>query len=272
MMTRLASTVVKSAAAAVDVVRRPATGLVVLVYHRVGARTPMSVDLPRAQFENQLAWLAENAEVVTLDDGLRWVEQGSVTDRGTRVAITFDDGTVDFVEEALPGLERYRIPATLYLATDFVEHGRPFPHDGVPISWSALRDAVDSGWVTVGSHTNTHALLDRLEEPKVAGELDVSVELIGERLGVQARHFAYPKAVAGSPYADRLVRERFASAALAGGRSNRPGATDAHALARTPVQRADADGWFRRKARGGMAFEDTLRRVANRARYSDATT
>ena len=35
-----------------------------------------------------------------------------------------------------------------------------------------------------------------------------------------ARHFAYPKAVAGSIAADQAVRSRFASAALAGTRAN----------------------------------------------------
>ncbi len=132
------------------------------------------------------------------------------------VVVTFDDGTADFVEEALPILVRHRVPATLYVATDFVERGRPFPGGGAPLSWSTLVDAVSTGLVTVGSHTHTHALLDRLPAGEVDGELDRSITLIGDRLGVESRHFAYPKALGGSPAADRAVRARFTSAAARG--------------------------------------------------------
>ncbi len=107
---------------------------------------------------------------------------------------------------------------------------------------------------------------------QVAGELDRSVELIGERLGVTATHFAYPKAVLGSPAAQSAVRDRFRTAALAGTRPNPYGDADLHRLSRTPVQVSDGERWFRRKVAGGMALEDVLRRRLNRRRYEGATT
>lgn len=273
MLGEVARTAVKTSAAAVDLVRHPPAGLVVLIYHRVGRRTSTEVDLPLALFEDQIAWLAATLPVVSLDEGLAWAVAGDVTAADdVRVAITFDDGTADFADQAVPVLDRYRVPATLYVATAFLEEQRPFPNDGVPLSWAALRESLGTGVVTVGSHTHSHALLDRLPDADVAGELDRSIDLIGERVGVAVGHFAYPKAVMGSAAADRAVRERFASAALAGGRANRPGRTDAHRLARTPVQLSDGETWFRRKARGGLALEETIRRVVNRRRYSDATT
>ena len=98
------------------------------------------------------------------------------------------------------------------------------------------------------------------------------VELIGEYLGRRPRDFAYTKAVAGSPAADRAVRRRFRSAALGGERPNRPGATDPYRLARSPIQRSDGMRWFERKLAGGMAAEEGLRRLLNRWRYAGATT
>ncbi len=278
MLGNVARTAVKASAAAADLVRRPPAGLVVLIYHRVGRRTSTEVDLPLALFEDQIAWLAATLPVVSLEDGLAWAAGASGTGGETaaadliRVAITFDDGTADFADQAVPVLDRYRVPATLYVATAFLEEQRPFPNDGVALSWGALRESLDTGVVTVGSHTHSHALLDRLPDSDVADELDRSIDLIGERVGVAATHFAYPKAVMGSAVADRAVRERFASAALAGGRANRPGRTDAHRLARTPVQVSDGETWFRRKARGGLALEETIRGVVNRRRYADSTT
>ena len=60
---------VKWTAAAVDAVRRP-RGLVVLIYHRVGARTRVSVDLPRQLFADQLTALTADWAPVTLDEAV----------------------------------------------------------------------------------------------------------------------------------------------------------------------------------------------------------
>jgi len=76
----------------------------------------------------------------------------------------------------------------------------------------------------------------------------------------------------GSPAADAAIRDRFASAAIAGTRVNEYGHTDPYRLARSPIQVSDGSRWFEAKARGGMAFEDTLRRTINKARYRTATT
>jgi peptidoglycan/xylan/chitin deacetylase (PgdA/CDA1 family) len=270
-VTSRARSVVKVVASGADVLRRPAPGLVVLIYHRVGRRTPIEVDLPLGLFEDQIGFLAEQCRVVTLDEGLRLVATPEHTGDAV-VAVTFDDGTADFAEQALPVLERYRVPVTLYLATGFIEQGKPFPDDGVPLSWAMLRDALSTGIVEVGSHTHRHALLDRLRVEEIDEELDRSIGLIGERLGATAAHFAYPKAVPGSRAAEEAVRARFRSAALAGTRANRFGATDPYRLARSPIQVSDGMRWFARKVRGGLALEDVLRRGLNQRRYGAATT
>jgi peptidoglycan/xylan/chitin deacetylase (PgdA/CDA1 family) len=262
---------VKWMASAADAVRRP-RGLVVLIYHRVGARTPVSVDLPRPLFSEQLGALTAGWEPVTLEQAASLLA-GPVAPPGSPpVCLTFDDGTVDFVEEALPELVAHRVPATLYVATDYVETGRIFPDDGRPVSWAGLRDALSTGLVTIGSHTHTHRLLDRVGGPEAADELDRSIGLIEDRLGVACNHFAYPKALLGSPAAEQEVRRRFSTAAIGGTRPNPYGSTDPHRVRRSPVQVTDGMRWFRRKAAGGMALEDGLRTLRNRRRYAGRST
>ncbi|HUQ64307.1 MAG TPA: polysaccharide deacetylase family protein [Acidimicrobiales bacterium] len=266
----MASQTVKVAAATSDSFRLHVPGVTILGYHRVGQRSNLSVDLPVELFTSQMAELAESGRVASLDRALQVL--GQPGGQENYVVVTFDDGTADFVDVALPVLERFQIPATLYVATDFIERGIPFPHEGKPVSWAALSDALSTGLVTVGSHTHTHALLDRLDPAEVARELDRSTELISQRLGRPAHHFAYPKAVPGSPCAVEAIGERFRSAALAGTRRNRFGQTDPQRLARSPIQISDGMRWFRRKVSGGMRLEDDLRRIANRRRYAGATT
>jgi peptidoglycan/xylan/chitin deacetylase (PgdA/CDA1 family) len=270
----VSSQVVKALAAGADVLRRPPPGLVVLIYHRVGRRAPIETDLPVSLFEEQISFLSESAPIVSLDEGLLALDRTDPSDsvkNPVLIALTFDDGTADFAEVALPVLARHRVPVTMYIATAFIEERRTFPNNGVPISWGALRDAQSTGLVSVGSHTHHHALLDRLPPEAVDDELDRSIGLLGERLGVAAEHFAYPKAVLGSPSAERVVRSRFRSAALAGTRPNRYGATDRYRVARTPIQVSDGMRWFMRKANGGMELEDRVRGFVNRRRYRHAT-
>lgn len=263
---------IKLTAAAADAVRRPPQGLVVLIYHRVGGHTPVSVDLPCPLFAEQLAILAAGWAPVTLDAATDLLARPTAPSGPTPVCLTFDDGTADFVEEALPELVAQRIPATLYVATDFVETGRAFPDEGRPVSWAGLRDALATGLVTIGSHTHTHRLLDRVGAEEAARELDRSVGLIEERLGVPCRHFAYPKALLGSPGAEQEVRRRFTTAAIGGTRPNPYGGTDPYRLRRSPVQVGDGMHWFRRKAAGGLGLEDDLRALRNRRRFASAET
>ena len=272
MRRALAMSVVKATAAAADRIRPPGRGVVVLGYHRVGARCSQELDMPSDQFAEQMALVASTRRTVELDQALDLLSGVGPDDPADDpVVLTFDDGTQDFSDEVLPVLARHGLPATLYVATDFIERGVPFPYDGRPLSWSALAEAVSTGLVTVGSHTHRHRLLDRISGAEAADELDRSISLIGERLGVEAEHFAYPKMLRGSPAAEAAVRERFRSAALGGMRPNRYGATDFHRLARSPVQRSDNIRRFGQKLAGGMALEDRLRSLANRSRYAKAT-
>jgi peptidoglycan/xylan/chitin deacetylase (PgdA/CDA1 family) len=272
---RLARRGVKAGAALVP----PRQGTVVLIYHRVGARSPLDVDLATPDFDRQIASLASSGRTVRLENFVETTTAPAETTSANlgdihrdSVVVTFDDGTADFADNALPVLVAHKIPVTLYLATAFVEEQRPFPDDGKPLSWAALRDACATGLVDVGSHTHTHAVLDRLAADRVVDELDRSKQLIEDRLGRPCLDFAYPKALPPSPAADAAVRARFRSAALAGTRPNPMGQTDVYRLARSPIQRSDGIKYFDRKVAGGMGLEDALRRVANRWRYRNAKT
>jgi peptidoglycan/xylan/chitin deacetylase (PgdA/CDA1 family) len=261
--------VLKTVAARVDDLRAPADGVVVLAYHRVGGHSAaFEIDLPGEVFAAQMSEIAHR--VTTLDDAVETLAAPGTGAGG--VVVTFDDGTADFVDDALPVLVELGVPALLYVATEFVDEGRAFPDDGRPLTWSAIRDAVSTGLVTIGSHTHTHLLLDRCTAEAATDDLDRSIDLIGEHTGRAPTHFAYPKALAGTPQTAALVARRFRTAAIAGTRPNRYGATDPMRVSRSPIQRSDEMRWFRRKVQGGMALEDDLRRVANRLRYAGASS
>lgn len=263
----------KAAARFADRLRSPQPGVVVLCYHRVGAGTGSEVDLPAELFEEQLAVIAASGRACTLSEALgRLSGDGSAPGSVDGLVVTFDDGTADFADRVVPALVRHGVPATLYLATGAVGPRGASVAGGAPLSWAAIADAVTSGLVDIGSHTHGHLLLDRAEPAAAAADLDRSIELIGEHVGRAPLDFAYPKAVSPSTANAGLVRARFRSAALAGTRANHAGRTDPYRLARSPVQVSDGMRYFAAKAAGGMALEDGIRRVLNRARYARART
>lgn len=266
---------VKVASAGADRLRPPVAGVVILLYHRVGGGSSLEIDLDPGRFDEQMAAVAATNRALSLGAALETLNGATpqTAPAGkSSVVVTFDDGTADFVDVALPILVRHGVCATLYAATSFIEDGLDFPGGGPTVSWAGLRDACATGLVDVGSHTHTHRLLDRIAPEAAIDELDRSAGLIGERLGRPALDFAYPKAVAATPEIARLVQERFRSAALAGTRVNPYRRTDPYRLARSPIQVSDGMQFFERKLAGGMALEDSLRRALNRARYARAST
>ncbi|WP_051063113.1 polysaccharide deacetylase family protein [Ilumatobacter nonamiensis] len=284
-MSRLRQTL-ERASLLVDRVVQPPPGVTILIYHRVGGGSDSAVDLPVEQFERQLDHLVEHHTVISLDDAVAslgsddgWAsshraaeDTPRISDERPPVVITVDDGSDDFAEHLVPAAVERNLPVTLYAATSFVDDGTDFPWGAAPATWSSLRDAHDTGLIQIESHTHTHRLLDHLPADDLNEELDRSIDLIGEHIGTAPKHFAYPKAVPGSPQAEVAVRRRFESACLARSRVNKPGSTDLHRLWRTPVKRSDSDEVFASKAAGGMRLDGELRALIARMRYRGETT
>jgi peptidoglycan/xylan/chitin deacetylase (PgdA/CDA1 family) len=175
----------------------PTTRRVILCYHSVHPSVPYASASPE-QFAEQLDWLAETCELVSLDD------VGATPNRSgkPRVALTFDDGYADNHEYALPLLTERHITATFFVTAGFLERDPAvLDHvsdiwqtptaDLVPLSWSQVAEMRGEG-MAFGSHTWSHANLAALPPSGVAEELSRSKAVLEERLGDTADAIAYP--------------------------------------------------------------------------------
>lgn len=72
-------------------------------------------------FERLLVWLSRNFDCVSLEELLG--ERAGVR---PRLALSFDDGWRDNAEVAFPLLKRYQIPASVFLATDYIGTDKRF--------------------------------------------------------------------------------------------------------------------------------------------------
>lgn len=94
---------------------------IILTYHRVlpdleAAQETASLAVPLSRFEDQMRYLSENVNCISIDQ----VEE-SLKKNDFFVVVTFDDGYKDNLTYALPALESRKVPATIYVTTRFLE-------------------------------------------------------------------------------------------------------------------------------------------------------
>src|SRR5262245_5513049 len=98
---------------------------------------------------------------ILADSGRPVVPLADVCQTPSSIALTFDDGFLNFYEHALPILGRHKFAATLFVVAGRcgLDNRWPGSADSVPtvplMSWKNVRDAAEQG-VTIGSHTLQH--------------------------------------------------------------------------------------------------------------------
>ena len=115
---------------------------VILMYHRIGANNdPAFPKLDDDIFFQQIHWLRDNADVVPLPVLVRELELGH--NIAGKVVLTFDDGYIDFFTNAFPILHALQMPATVFVAIEFLNGKIPW-HDQIRyVVFHTNLDAVD---------------------------------------------------------------------------------------------------------------------------------
>lgn len=92
----------------------------ILGYHRIAdcSRDPLGICLTPRHFSEQLEILSQHARPISLQNLVRGLGKGDLPKRA--VAVTFDDGYATTLYQAKPLLERYRIPATVFVASGYL--------------------------------------------------------------------------------------------------------------------------------------------------------
>ncbi|MCA9262575.1 MAG: polysaccharide deacetylase family protein [Planctomycetales bacterium] len=192
-------------------------GIAILGYHRVApikSNSHPTWNVAPERFRGQLEAL--------LDGGFRAVSLNEVLDQTTvheggegqqvnwpddnrRLIVTFDDGHASVLHFALPILQELQIPATVFLATGYVDSPDPLPFDdwlGKGTNrvrcetWRALRrgecdELLRSGLITFGSHTHSHVDF-RGKSELLAEDLEQSIAMLHHWFGVDKPPFAFP--------------------------------------------------------------------------------
>ncbi len=234
--------------------RRLAGGrrVLILSYHRVTPQFARSAadSLPSLlvsvdTLRRQLELVSRSCEMVSLAEARRILGEPPAPGRDV-AAVTFDDGSAEVAEHALPGLASLRIPATVFLPTGYLGTDRRLPHDRLFAALTALRArgipperagiaAPLQALLSACAETGPAATLDRLISRLPHAELVALADALEARLGMDPRDL---------PAGTRLMSWEQVRA-LAAARIDVGGHTVNHAvLANLPVSEA------RREVRG----------------------
>lgn len=209
----------------------------ILMYHRVVPNprgvAPPTWNVPPQQFRRQLTGLLERGyQPLRLND-LIAAHRAGHRPQGRFFVVTFDDACSNVSRYALPILSELHIPATVFLATAYLDSPRPFPFDDWhpaampdtpaetwrPLSTAECLRMQASGWIDLGSHTHTHGDF-RGRPEQFRADLLRSLMVLSHQFGLCPHEipFAFPYGTVSLGFAcgalSRIAQETGVSCAL----------------------------------------------------------
>jgi O-antigen biosynthesis protein len=194
----------------------------ILLFHSVSDQAS-SIYRPWAitpkDFESHIAYLCDQGyQPLTIGQVAQIIRAGGVGLPGRPVVLTFDDGMADFLSGAVPILNKYQFPATLYIVTgnigqsskwltDEGEQNRPM------LSWDEITCL--SG-IEIGAHSHTHPQLDIVSLSKAREEILISKEILEQHLSSPVQTFAFPHGYHTSQLVNLVQDAGYTSACIVG--------------------------------------------------------
>jgi peptidoglycan/xylan/chitin deacetylase (PgdA/CDA1 family) len=230
---------------------RPYPGVAILTYHGVRDDTWPAGTMRFEELHVTAARLSEQCQTLRdLDCTMLSASEWAGVADGTRpmparaAMVSFDDGYRTVLTHALPVLERYAIPAIVFVCTGPVERRERFwpdalahrdgdaavadakslDHDSwramtatcamdaaaddphAPLSVDELRRLARHPLITIGAHTVSHPILRRAPVSVQAQEIGGGKETLEQWIGERVDTFAYPNGRPGADYDDHSIR------------------------------------------------------------------
>lgn len=164
----------------------------ILMYHGI-LDSPWGVAslfVTKNQFESDMEYLKKNGYTSIF---LKDINTAYMYNKP--IIITFDDGYKDVYTNGLPLLTKYNMKATFFLISEWLD-GKTYVNENM------VKDMIDSGFIEIGSHTLSHAILGSLNSKAIEEEVKKSKENLEKRFKVKISSIAYPT---GS-YTDEVIK------------------------------------------------------------------
>ena len=166
------------------------TNAAILLYHHVSTKTPSSTSVTPDTFKAHMEYIANNHTVVPLTDVVNALQQNEPLPENA-VAITFDDGYANILENAHPILKKLGFSYTVFINPDEI---------GVApqqLTWAEVKTMQNEG-VLFANHTldHLHMLNDEFTDEnwleRVWNNVEAAEDKIESELGTSLKYLAFP--------------------------------------------------------------------------------
>jgi peptidoglycan/xylan/chitin deacetylase (PgdA/CDA1 family) len=249
----------------------PEGALRVFLYHRI-SDDPDLLALSPVKFRGQMEYLAANGfQALDAVTALDLLFAGQLEPR--TVAITFDDGFEDVLDNAHPVLAELGFSATVFVSTAVIGGDASYgwaPQGASTLSWAQIRGLDPSGVLRFEPHSRTHPDLRRLDDADARAEITESKAELEREIGRETNAFCYPSGLVESRECE-MVRQ----AGFRYGLTCEPGlntaSTDPALIRRVQIEGTDSLRAFTAKVAGSHDRPLPGRRLYRRIRYGVQT-
>ncbi|MBI3721917.1 MAG: polysaccharide deacetylase family protein, partial [Fimbriimonas ginsengisoli] len=174
-------------------VRAQASRIPVLMFHDVTATRghdsvwfDVTVDEFKAMVDR---FVEDRIQPISLEQLYAHLTRGAPVPEKA-IVLTFDDNYQGVYDHALPILKATNFPAAVFVHTNYVGS-----HDNRPkMDWPTLKEIVEGGLITIGSHTLSHPDdITQIPPSQQEREIVDSKRILEEHLGKTIDTFAYPE-------------------------------------------------------------------------------
>ena len=168
----------------------------IIDFHRVNDYDNNSLTASTKLFEKLMQHIHNNYHAISLQTIIEKINSNKKLDPKS-IVITFDDGYRDNLLYAAPILQRYNIPATIFIASGYINTNKIYPWDISSkarhplMSWDEVRELCKMGF-DIGSHTVNHVNLGKVSISKAKREIFDSKIQIEDEIVKEVNTFAVP--------------------------------------------------------------------------------
>lgn len=179
----------------------------ILMYHSIDEQwTKTKLSVSAEQFKEQMKFLRDkHYNVISLEALADLINSGKRVPHKT-VVVTFDDGNENNYTNAFPVLKEYKIPATIFLVSDWIGK-KNF------LNANQIKEMLRYG-IEFGSHSKTHASLSEISGKKLEDEIYLSKSAIESVLDKSVITFCFPFGGRNPEAKEALLRARYKAACV----------------------------------------------------------
>lgn len=181
----------------------------ILLYHHVSSSTPASTSISPEAFKSHMEYLDAHHTVVSLQDVVSAIQHNTTLPENA-VAITFDDGYANILDNAHPILADLGFPYTVFINPDEIGVGPK------QLTWEQVI-AMHNDGVVFANHTLDHlhmlngeqAMGERAWLEKVWQNVESAEKKIEDKLDISLKYLAYPFGEYNTALANKLKTEGY---------------------------------------------------------------